>query len=253
MVVTPCWRRARAMLSSQISIEPQGRQGKSRAPTRMSWRAGMHGSDPAWCRVKRSASSAKRGEVRGGELAAAVGLEHVPVQAVQQDDHQVLRLLVTHRDLHGGGSPSVWLLHAELAQEAIAEGVELLPAHSTGSGQVHLEVQGDPALLQDEDAVGQQDGLLDVVGDQEHPRLVARAEVGHQRLHLEAGEGVEGGERLVEQEELWLSDQGPGQGDALGLAAREGAGPGVGVALQPDFTERGDGALHGWTTGGAGR
>ena len=37
------------------------------------------------------------GDVGGGELAAAVGLEHLPVQAVQQDDHQVLRLLVTHR------------------------------------------------------------------------------------------------------------------------------------------------------------
>ena len=64
--------------------------------------------------------------------------------------------------------------------------------------------------------------------------------------------GVESGERFVEQEELWLSDEGACEGDALGLAAREGAGPGVGVSFQPDFTERGDGH-RGPTTGAAAR
>ena len=47
MVVTPRSRSGRVMASSQISMDPQGRQGKSRAPTRMSWRAGMQGSEPA--------------------------------------------------------------------------------------------------------------------------------------------------------------------------------------------------------------
>ncbi len=52
-VVTPAARRDRVMASSQISTEPHGRQRKSSAPHRMSWRAGMHGNDPVWCSVKR--------------------------------------------------------------------------------------------------------------------------------------------------------------------------------------------------------
>ena len=45
------------MGSSQISIEPQGRHRKSSDPHRMSWRAGMHGSEPVTCEVKRTARS----------------------------------------------------------------------------------------------------------------------------------------------------------------------------------------------------
>ena len=43
----PAARRRAVIGSSQISIEPHGRQRKSSAPHRMSWRAGMQGSEPA--------------------------------------------------------------------------------------------------------------------------------------------------------------------------------------------------------------
>ncbi len=43
---------------SHASIEPQGFQRKSSAPQRMSWRAGIHGSDPVTWRVKRVACRA---------------------------------------------------------------------------------------------------------------------------------------------------------------------------------------------------
>ena len=45
------------MGSSQTSMEPQGRQRKSSEPHKMSWRAGMHGSDPVTWDSKRTARS----------------------------------------------------------------------------------------------------------------------------------------------------------------------------------------------------
>ncbi len=71
------------------------------------------------------------------------------------------------------------------------------------------------------------------------------AEVGHQVLHLEAGQRVECGEGLVEQEEPGFARQGPGQGHALGLAARQRAGPGVGTLLETDLAQRVDGRRAG--------
>ena len=59
----------------------------------MSWRAGMHGSEPVTWEVKRTARS--RGEpveVGRVELGAAVAAEHVPVQTVEQEDDDVARL-----------------------------------------------------------------------------------------------------------------------------------------------------------------
>src|SRR3954470_17943142 len=41
-------------------MEPHGRHKKSSAPHRMSWRAGMQGSEPVWWRVNRVARAAKR-------------------------------------------------------------------------------------------------------------------------------------------------------------------------------------------------
>jgi hypothetical protein len=58
MVVTPAARRSAVIGRSHTSTEPQGRHRKSRAPQRMSWRAGMHGSEPVTWRVNRVARSA---------------------------------------------------------------------------------------------------------------------------------------------------------------------------------------------------
>ena len=61
MVVTPARRSCWVIGSSQISIDPHGRHRKSSAPHKMSWRAGMHGSEPVTCDVNRTARSrAKR-------------------------------------------------------------------------------------------------------------------------------------------------------------------------------------------------
>ncbi len=92
---------------------------------------------------------------------------------------------------------------------------------------------------EDERPVGQH-GLLDVVGHQLDPRAVLGAQLGHQRLHPQPGEGVEGGEGLVQEEQPRLADQRPSQGHPLGLTSRQGARPGVGVVGQShiDFVKK---------------
>ena len=48
------------MASSQTSIDPHGRHGKSSAPTSKSCRAGMQGNEPVWWFVKRTERFASR-------------------------------------------------------------------------------------------------------------------------------------------------------------------------------------------------
>ena len=57
MVVTPARRSSCVTGSSHTSIDPHGLHRKSSEPQRMSWRAGMHGSEPVTCEVKRTARS----------------------------------------------------------------------------------------------------------------------------------------------------------------------------------------------------
>jgi hypothetical protein len=73
--------------------------------------------------------------------------------------------------------------------------------------------------------------------------MMAPAELGHQALHPEAGQGVEGGERLVEKQELGFADEGPCQRHSLRLATRKGAGPGVSLRLETDLAQGADGSL----------
>jgi hypothetical protein len=76
---------------------------------------------------------------------------------------------------------------------------------------------------QHDDAVGQQDRLFNVVGDQEDG-LGGHGLVGPQLEQFAAqvlgGQHVERGERLVHEEHLRLDDQGAGKADPLLHAAR---------------------------------
>jgi hypothetical protein len=102
------------------------------------------------------------------------------------------------------------------------------------------DVDGDARIAKDEHAVGEQDRLFDVVGDEQRRRPVTGAQVADESLHAQSGEGVESGERLVEEEELWVAHQCAGERDALGLAAGEGGGPRIGPFGEADLAERGD-------------
>ena len=122
--------------------------------------------------------------------------------------------------------------HAELGEQPVPQLVEGFPAHPAGPGQIDGPVDRNPGIGEDQDPVGQQMAswtswvTAALRGGGGH-------RAGHQALHAEAGQGVERGERLVEQQELRLADEGPGQGDPLRLSARKGSGPRVGLGLDP--------------------
>jgi hypothetical protein len=93
----------------------------------------------------------------------------------------------------------------------------------------------DPAVAHDDDHVGERQGLLLVVGDEQGAGAGGPEDRGDLLAQRHPQPGVERGERLVEQHDLGLVGQGPGEGDALALAARQlvGVGPGpVGEADQ---------------------
>ena len=77
----------------------------------------------------------------------------------------------------------------------------------------------------DDDARGQHQGLLDVVGDEHQNGPPLLPEVQEVVLQLGAGEGVERRKRLIEQQHRRPGDQRAGDGDALGLPAGELARP----------------------------
>ena len=75
--------------------------------------------------------------------------------------------------------------------------------------------------------------------------MVAAAQLGHEALHAEPGQGVQRSKGFVEKQELRLANQGSCQRHALRLPAREGSGPCVGVSLETYFTESGEGSVAG--------
>jgi hypothetical protein len=101
------------------------------------------------------------------------------------------------------------------------------------------DVNGDRPLAEDEHPVGEQDGLVDVVRHQQHGRVVARAQVLEQAVHASPGERVERAERLVEQHQLRLADQCPGECHALCLTAGQGHRPRPGMGCQAHLAECG--------------
>ena len=88
------------------------------------------------------------------------------------------------------------------------------------------------AAAEHDDPVGQLEGLVDVVGDQQHRGGLGLVDVQEQVLHLHPGQGVQRAERLVEQQDAGVAGQGPGQRGALGHAAGDLAGPVLGEAVQ---------------------
>src|SRR5690606_18252216 len=83
-----------------------------------------------------------------------------------------------------------------------------------GGAQLHhaaVAHQGDP--------VAEPEGLLEVVGDEDHRAALLVVQPGHLLLHVAPDQRVEGAERLVEEEDLRVDGEGAGQADGLLLAA----------------------------------
>ena len=82
----------------------------------------------------------------------------------------------------------------------------------------------DAPAFEDDDAVGQGVGVDGVVGDEQADAVEGGEVAAQVAADVAAGAGVEGGERLVEQEQAGLGGQRPGQRDPLRLAAGQRRG-----------------------------
>lgn len=72
-----------------------------------------------------------------------------------------------------------------------------------------------------DDAIGQEQGFVDVVGDQHRSRAVVGGDTLQQGLHIAARDFVQGAEGLIKQQDFGLTHQGSGQRGALCHTARQ--------------------------------
>ena len=90
------------------------------------------------------------------------------------------------------------------------------------------------AVVDDHHLVGQERGLLRVVGDEHRGDPGGGQQPAQVVAQVVALGGVERGEGLVEEQEVGCAGQRPGQGHPLGLAARQLVGIAVAQPGQPD-------------------
>ena len=117
-----------------------------------------------------------------------------------------------------------------------------LEGHGDGARprELHTAVVEDAAgpRAHHADAAGEEAGLAQIVGDQQHGRLVRHPEVLQDRPQLLAGELVERAERLVQQQHARLMDQRAAEIGALEHAAGELPGIAAAEALEADLLQQ---------------
>ncbi len=90
----------------------------------------------------------------------------------------------------------------------------------------------------DENAIGQVEGLIDIVGYQHNRLGMVRSNLEEEILHPEPGQGVQGGKRFVEKQNIGFGGKPPGQSHALGHASGKLVWPGVGGILEPNLRQQ---------------
>jgi len=107
------------------------------------------------------------------------------------------------------------------------------------------EVCNELTFLEQHDALGEIEGFIEIVGDEQDGLLrlgfIQRIEkVAEHVLHFGAGEGIEGAERLVHEKDFGVGGECAGEADALALAAGEL----VGIAGCVEVRVESDGVQH---------
>ena len=125
-----------------------------------------------------------------------------------------------------------------MAASAAAAEVELGPdtGPQLGGQLVGGTERPQAAPVQHGHAVGQAPGLAEEVGG-EHDGAALGGQLVDEGDDVAGAGRVEARGRLVEEEQLGVVQQGPGQGDPLALSGREAAGEIVGAA-RPSRTAR---------------
>jgi len=85
--------------------------------------------------------------------------------------------------------------------------------------QLHIEVECDAALIDDDDAIGERHGLGNIMRDEHGGEFLLAPDALQQKLHFDAGERVERAERLIQRQDLRMGDKRPRQRNTLLLAA----------------------------------
>src|SRR5215210_15392 len=96
--------------------------------------------------------------------------------------------------------PSGHLLQSKSTKDLGAQAVGVMACRGV------LGDDGCRLSAEEHDAIGEAQRLVDVVGYQEHGSGTVAADLAQEVSHLQAGERVEGGERLVQQENRGLAD-----------------------------------------------
>ena len=98
-----------------------------------------------------------------------------------------------------------------------------------GNGGIHLL---DLAAVQQADAVGHDHGFVLVVGDKDGGNVQLLLDAADLHLQTLAQLGINGAQRLIQQQNFWPGDDGAGQCHTLLLAAGKLGRVGVGLVLQ---------------------
>ena len=80
-------------------------------------------------------------------------------------------------------------------------------------------IQDDGAFLDQNNAISQNHSLCHVMGHQQGGEAFLAPNPLDQGVHLDSGQGIQGTQRLVQQQKTGAMNQGAGQGDALTLSA----------------------------------
>ena len=105
-----------------------------------------------------------------------------------------------------------------------------------------MDVGNQRARVQHDHPVSQLDGFVHVMCHQQNGGLVPLAEPDQKIMHTDAGQGVQGAERLVRQQQFRRAHEGAGQCHTLLFAAGQFMRPGAFTPLQTDFFQCGQAA-----------
>src|SRR6185312_16262069 len=95
----------------------------------------------------------------------------------------------------------------DAVEDGLFDPVERRSGSRARTRQIDRDLEVDDPVAKDDDAVGEHDGLVDVVGDEDRGEGLLQPEALDEALHPDAREGVEGAEGLVEEEQRGARDQ----------------------------------------------
>ena len=130
--------------------------------------------------------------------------------------------------------------------DVVDESFESRSLFASRARHVHLHLAADGAGIRAEnhDAVGEEHGLFDVVGDQQNAlgrESALLPEIADFTAEVLGGKDVERAERLVHHQHVGLHHEGAGEADALAHAAGELLGIGAFKAFEANHAERAEG------------